>query len=170
MDILVAYATAHGSTRSIAERMAAALRDEGFTAEARPFAEVEDVHAWQAFVLGSAVHSQRWLAPAEDFLSVHQELLATRPVWLYSVGMPAALRGPWRRLAAKEEAVIERNLPPTLRYRGHRLFSGVIERSHLPRAGRLFFVLLGGRFGDFRDWAAVRGWTAGIAENLRRGG
>ncbi|MGV9844389.1 flavodoxin domain-containing protein [Streptomyces fungicidicus] len=167
MDVLVGYATAHGSTRTIAERTAAVLGRAGLKAEARPLAEVGDAGAYRAFVLGSAVHGQGWLAPARQFVRDNLDVLGVRPVWLFSVGMPAALRGPWRRMAPRELPVIEEGLVPGLRFRGHRLFSGVVRRDQLPRAGRVFFRLVGGRFGDFRDWTAVDGWAAGIAGELR---
>ncbi|MFE4050167.1 flavodoxin domain-containing protein [Streptomyces sp. YIM B13518] len=169
MNVLVGYATAHGSTRAIAERTAAVLRHAGLTAEARPVTEVEDAGAYRAFVLGSAVHGQRWLRPAKDFARDHLDVLVRRPVWIFSVGMPAALRGPWRRMAPQEVPVIEKDLPPGLAYRSHRLFSGVVERDHLSRTGRLLFRLVGGRFGDFLDGEAVDAWAAGIAEELRAG-
>lgn len=169
VNVLVGYATAHGSTRAIAERTAAVLRRSGLTAEARPVVEVEDAAAYGAFVLGSAVHGQSWLRPARDFAEEHLDLLVARPVWLFSVGMPAALRGPWRRMAPREVPVIEKGLPPRLVYRSHRLFSGVVGRNHLPVTGRLLFRLVGGRFGDFRDGEAVDAWAAGISGELRAG-
>ncbi|MFJ9661248.1 flavodoxin domain-containing protein [Streptomyces griseoflavus] len=169
MNVLVGYATAHGSTRTIAERTATVLRRAGLTAEARPVGEVEDAETYDAFVLGSAVHGQSRLRPAGDFVRDHRDVLVARPVWLFSVGMPAALRGPWRRMAPREVPAIEKDLPPRLVYRSHRLFSGVVEPSHLSATGRLLFRLVGGRFGDFRDGEAVDAWAAGIAGELRAG-
>jgi menaquinone-dependent protoporphyrinogen oxidase len=43
MRVLVAYATRHGATAGIAERVAAALTAAGLSAEARPVEEVKDV-------------------------------------------------------------------------------------------------------------------------------
>jgi hypothetical protein len=53
------------------------------------------------FVLGGAVHNQRWLAEATDFVREHRARLAGRPPWTFSVGMPTALPAPWRRMAAR---------------------------------------------------------------------
>ncbi|MFF7114453.1 flavodoxin domain-containing protein [Streptomyces albogriseolus] len=167
MDVLVGYATAHGSTRTIAARIASMLSRAGLTAEARPMEEVEDAGAYRAFVLGSAVHGQSWLPLARQFVRDNLDVLGARPVWIFSVGMPAALRGPWRRLAPLELPTVEHGLPSKLGHRGHRLFSGTIGRDQLPRSGRVFFRLVGGRIGDFRDWAAVDDWAAGIAGELR---
>jgi menaquinone-dependent protoporphyrinogen oxidase len=166
MDVLVGYATAHGSTRGVAERLAAGLVEQGLKAEARPMKSVDDADAYKAFVLGSAVHGQAWLDPATDFVRENLDVLGPRPVWIFSVGMPAALRGPWRHLAPKEIPVIEEGLPGGLYFREHRLFSGVIAKAQLPRAGRIMFRIVGGRFGDYRDWAAIDAWSSEIADAL----
>ncbi|MCL6735860.1 flavodoxin domain-containing protein [Streptomyces neyagawaensis] len=166
MDVLVGFATAHGSTREIAERLAAQLREAGLKAEARAMETVDDADAYRAFVLGSAVHGQAWLDPAKDFVRDNLGLLGAGPVWLFSVGMPGALRGPGKRLAPREADVIVASLPGDLSYRAHRLLSGVIARSHLPFKGRIMFRLMGGRFGDYRDWDAIDAWAADIAAEL----
>ncbi|MGV9628657.1 flavodoxin domain-containing protein [Streptomyces sp. NPDC003487] len=167
MDVLVGYATAHGSTREIAERLAAGLRGAGLTAQARAVSEVDDAGGYRAFVIGSAVHGQAWLASVRAFLADNAGLIAARPVWIFSVGMPAALRGPWRRLGPREGPAIVGSLPVTVRGREHRLFSGVIAPEALSRPGRLLFRLMGGRFGDHRDWNAIDAWAADIATALR---
>ncbi|MFK4104288.1 flavodoxin domain-containing protein [Streptomyces sp. NPDC019531] len=169
MDILVGYATAHGSTREIAERLATKLSEAGLKAEARSMEAVDDADAYNAFVLGSAVHGQTWLDPAKDFVRQNLDILGSRPVWIFSVGMPGALRGPWRRMADKEIPVIVESLPGDLSYRDHRLFSGVVVRDQLPVTGRILFHLLGGRFGDYRDWDAIDAWASGIADGMARG-
>ncbi|MFF7452449.1 MULTISPECIES: flavodoxin domain-containing protein [unclassified Streptomyces] len=86
MDVLVGFATAHGSTREIAERLAAKLSEAGLKAEARAMETVDDADAYRAFVLGSAVHRQAWLEPAKEFVRDNLGLLGARPVWLFSVG------------------------------------------------------------------------------------
>ncbi|MCX5367485.1 flavodoxin domain-containing protein [Streptomyces sp. NBC_00124] len=169
MDILVGYASAHGSTREIAAHMAARLSAAGLKAEARALETVEDADAYRAFVLGSAVHGQTWLEQAKAFLRDNPDVLGTRPVWIFSVGMPGALRGPWKRLAAKEIPVIVKSLPGEVPHRDHRLFSGVVSPAQLPFTGRLLFRLMGCRFGDYRDWGAIDGWTNGIAAELADG-
>ncbi|MFR9799098.1 flavodoxin domain-containing protein [Streptomyces sp. MS06] len=169
MDVLVGYATAHGSTRGIAERLAARLAAAGLTTEARDVREVDDADAYRAFVLGSAVHGQTWLEPARAFLRENADILGERPVWIFSVGMPAALRGPWRRMGPQEIPVIAQSLPSALPYRDHRLFSGAVRPEQLPLRGRFVFRLLGGRFGDYRDWEAIDGWAGDIAGALRHG-
>lgn len=168
MHILVGYATAHGSTRGVADRLAAGLGRARLTTDTRPLDVVDDADAYDAFILGSAVHNQSWLDPAKDFVRDNLELLGPRPVWLFSVGMPGALHGPWRRLGPMEASVIVRSLPTDLAGRSHRLFSGVILASQLPLGGRIRFRLMGGRYGDHRDWDAIDRWAAEIAGELLR--
>jgi menaquinone-dependent protoporphyrinogen oxidase len=167
MTVLVAYASAHGSTRSIAERIGAVLAEHGERVEVRAVSSVGGADAYTAIVLGSAVHSRAWLAEATDFLERERDTLAERPVWLFSVGMPAALRGPWRRYGPTEEALLANDLHRMLDAREHRLFSGVFRREHIPLAGRLICRLLGLRYGDYRDWPGIDAWASKISGELK---
>lgn len=164
--VLVAYATVHGSTGSIAERIAARLAEQGADPTVRPVAEVTDPSGYDAYVVGSAVHDMAWLPPALAFVHAHAELLRRRGVWIFSVGMPGAMRGPWKALAAGEERQVAGELVDELRARGHRLFSGVIEPGHLTRGGRVRMRVMGLRYGDYRDWSAVDGWAREIGRDL----
>ena len=51
LSILVAYATKHGSTGGIAERIAERLRAAGLDAEALPVKSVRDVASYDAVIL-----------------------------------------------------------------------------------------------------------------------
>ncbi|MER8010219.1 MULTISPECIES: flavodoxin domain-containing protein [unclassified Streptomyces] len=166
MTVLVAYATAHGSTREIAHRIASRMRTEGVEVDVRAVEAVADMNGYDAFVVGSAVHDQKWLAEARSFVRQGIAAPGSRPVWLFSVGMPGALRGPWKGLMYKEVPVIEADLAVPFSARGHRLFSGVIRPEHLSRRGRLLFRLMGCRYGDHRDWDEIDGWAEQIAGAL----
>lgn len=56
--ILVAYATKYGSTRGVAERIAATLRQGGYRVEVHRAEDVADVTMYDAVVFGSAVFNQ----------------------------------------------------------------------------------------------------------------
>ncbi|MDA2803504.1 flavodoxin domain-containing protein [Nocardiopsis suaedae] len=168
MTVLVGYSTEHGSTREIAQRIGSVLGKAGIGAEVLSLAAVDGVGGYDAFVVGSAVHGQKWLDPARDFVRRTIADPGSRPVWLFSVGTPTALGKPWRRLMSSELPAIEADLAVPFPARGHRLFSGVIRPDHLPRGGRWLFRLLGGRYGDHRDWAAIDEWAGSIAEALAR--
>jgi len=166
MTVFVGYATVNGSTREIAERLAARLTANGVAAEV---GQIENLPTGcDAYVLGSAVHNQAWLPGASDALARHRSDLAGHPVWLFSVGMPAALRGPWKRFAPKEEAQLSAHLRRSVRPVQHRLFSGVFLPEHIGRAGRLVFRAMGMRFGDYRDLNSMDAWADDIAARLRQ--
>ena len=59
--VLVAYATRFGSTRGVAERIAATLEDAGHQVDLRTCEDTEDAGGYAAVVFGSAVFNQRWL-------------------------------------------------------------------------------------------------------------
>src|SRR5690349_20479359 len=81
MAVLVAYASALGSTREIAPRVAARLAAVQGEVECRSVEQTGPVSGYEAVVVGSAIHNQAWLAPASDFLAQHAPELAERPVW-----------------------------------------------------------------------------------------
>src|SRR5437660_12777865 len=86
MTILVAYASKHGSTQGIAERIAEKVRQMGKEAEARPVEEVSDPGSYEAFVIGSAVYYGSWLKEATEWVHRNQAVLSERRVWLFSSG------------------------------------------------------------------------------------
>jgi len=163
MRIIVGYASAHGSTAEIAERVGAVLRRDGADADVRALRNVSDVGSYDAAVLGSAVHNQKWLPEATEFLGAHSAGLAGKPVWMFSVGMSGGLPRPLRRVARDGQAKkIEAELRKFVAPRGHRVFSGVCAPGQMPRwIGRIFRAI-GGRFGDYRDWDDIESWAAGI--------
>ena len=86
MRILVAYASRHGATQGIAERITEVLTASGHDAEARPVKDVADLAGYDAFVIGSAVYMFHWLKDMTRFLRRNGPLLADRPLWLFSSG------------------------------------------------------------------------------------
>jgi menaquinone-dependent protoporphyrinogen IX oxidase len=165
---LVVYATKFGSTREIAESIAAALRSHGHEVELRAADHAGDLSPFDAVVLGSPVFNQRWLPEADEFVKRNVNALARRRVWLFSVGT----FGDHKRLIGGLMKREPRNIRAVVRPigpRDYRVFAGMIDRRQWPFVSRLFFHLLGGRLGDNRDWHAIEEWAAEIAHALRDG-
>ena len=173
MNVLVAYASRHGSTAGIAERIAAGLRAAGLSAEARPVAEAEEVERYDAFVIGSAAYMFHWLKEATRFVERHRALLLERPVWLFSSGPLGT-----DRIDAEGEDVLESARPKEfdelaalIRPEGFQVFFGawdpdappvgLVERMmrHLPAHDQM-------PSGDFREWPDIDAWAAGVARRL----
>lgn len=167
MRVLVAYASALGSTREIAQHVAERLAVALGEVECRSVEEVQSVSDYEAVVVGSAIHNQAWLAPALLFLEHQTQELAKRRVWAFSVGMSDALPKPFRKRGALlQQQRLEGSQFQHIPLRGHKVFSGVYEAGQMPTPLRLLFRLTGGRFGDLRDWVAIDGWTDDIAAQL----
>jgi len=163
--VLVAYATAAGSTAGVAERIAATLAAAGAVVACRPAGTDVDPTSFDAVVVGSAVHDMTWLQPAVDFLIRVQR--TDRPVWCFSVGGIQPRGHLTRAMTDRELRRIGQSFtrPPL----DHRMFGGIIDMRHTPLWGRLFFRATGGRPGDHRDWAAIQHWAEEIAADLRLG-
>ncbi|MGY1833094.1 flavodoxin domain-containing protein [Geodermatophilus sp. SYSU D01180] len=166
LRVLVGYATADGSTRGVAERVAGRLAEAGHAVDLRPAGREVDPSRYDAAVVGSAVHSMRWLAGARDLLARLAGADDPPPVWLFSVAGVDPRGRVTRWLARQEVARLERDLPRGLRPRSHRLFAGVVRTRGVPLWGRLFYRAVGQRPGDHRDWAAIDGWARQVARDL----
>ena len=172
MVVLVGYATAHGATRGIAERIAGRLQCSGLAVDVRPPNSVQGIGRYAAAVLGSAVHGGKWLPTAAQLIKREANGLRDRPVWLFSVGTigdEESMFGPWmtKRLRAlrKEPPEIAR-FRSTMGHVEYRNFAGAIAATDWPVTGRLFFRGMGGRYGDHRNWPAIDAWADHIAAQL----
>ncbi|MCD1144697.1 flavodoxin domain-containing protein [Kocuria sp. LUK] len=167
MRVLVACASAHGSTTGIARRIGEVLESRGCTVDVVPIAADPDPGGYDAAVLGSAIHNQAWLPEATAFVQRHRDALRARPVWLFSAGMSAALPRPVRGAAHRaQDRRMAAALRDLVRPRGHRLFSGLARPEQFPGAVGRVARVLGVRFGDHRDWDAVASWAGQIAGEL----
>jgi menaquinone-dependent protoporphyrinogen oxidase len=162
--VLVAYATAAGSTAGVAERIADVIRRSGAEVVCRPAGPDIEPGDFDAFVVGSAVHNMAWLAPALDFVGRISD--GGRPVWCFSVGGVQPKGAVTRWMTDQELQKIAQAFPASLRPRAHKLFGGIIDMKGTPLWGRLFFRFTGGRPGDHRDWPAIEAWAGEIAHDL----
>jgi menaquinone-dependent protoporphyrinogen oxidase len=172
MRVLVTYSSRYGGTRGIAERIAEVLREAGLAAQARSLHVLGNVDSYGAFVVGSAVYMGHWQRDANAFVRKYHDVLAERPVWLYSSGPlgTAETNGKGRDVRiASEPAEIEQ-LRSDIRPRDHRVFFGAFARGSLGLTDRVVAALPASRDllpeGDFRNWPEIDAWARGIAAEL----
>ena len=63
-QILVAYASGSGSTREVAEAIAAEIEKAGLTTLVQNVSEVSSITAYSGVVIGSSIRIGRWLPEA----------------------------------------------------------------------------------------------------------
>ncbi len=178
MKVLVVYASRHGATRGIAERVAETLAGRGHEVAVRAAKEAGEVSDYDAFVIGSAAYVGHWLGDATSFVKQHRAMLAERPVWLFSSGpigtdlVDAKGRDVLTEAVPKEFAELRELLHP----RDEHVFFGAYDPSAPPvgmteRLGmRVMRMMPAARdaipAGDFRDWPEIEAWARSIADAL----
>ena len=163
--VLIAVASAHGSTTEIARAIQATLRDHGITADLIPASRVESLEDYDAVIVGSAVYTGHWLRSAQDFAVRFRDELATRPVWLFSsgpVGDPAGKMTKSMDIDPPEVTALRE----TVHLRGHRMFGGKLDPKQLHGFQRVALLLVGRLRGDYRDWRQIEDWAEKIAADL----
>jgi menaquinone-dependent protoporphyrinogen oxidase len=163
--ILVAYASANGSTGGIAETIGKAFYEQGVAADIRPVNSVTDFSGYNAVVIGSAINGGKWLPEATEFVTINQEKLSQLPVAYFLVGMMAGSDSESNRELVANFLEAERTLvEPAAEGR----FAGAMfvnKLSFFEKLGMLFFLTycgLGLQGGDYRDAEAVRAWSTEV--------
>jgi menaquinone-dependent protoporphyrinogen oxidase len=154
-QILVAYATKHGSTREVAEAIAGELRELGLEADAAVAAVVDDLSPYDGVVVGGSLYMGRWHPDALRFLQRHRRALAIRPVAVFGMGPRTTEAGE----VADSRAQLGRSLA---KVRGIdpfavAIFGGVVDPAQLR------FPLNRLPATDARDWTAIRAWAGDVA-------
>ena len=165
-EVLVAYASKHGSTAEIAERIGAVLRDAGLPVAVAPVREVTDLTSYTAVVLGSAVYMGRWRREASGFVTRHADQLAARDTWIFSSGPtdegdPVELTDGWT-FPKPLEATLERIAPHDVT-----VFHGKLDPDQLGLFERWIVRTVKAPIGDFRDPATIEAWASDIAAKLQ---
>jgi menaquinone-dependent protoporphyrinogen oxidase len=165
--VLVSAASMHGSTSDIAQVIAQVLSEQGLTVTVLEPEEVQSIEEYDAAIIGSAVYTGHWLDPAKDLVNRYHDQLSTRPVWLFSSG---PVGNPVSKMAQgmAKDPVEMAGLRIASHARDHRIFAGKLDRGGLSHAQRASLLIFHGLEGDFRDWAEIRQWASGIAEQLTR--
>jgi menaquinone-dependent protoporphyrinogen oxidase len=162
-NVLVAYASKHGSTAEIAEAVAATLREGGHDVDCVQAGEVKALDAYDAVVIGSAVYVKRWRGDAKHFLRKHAKSLAEMPFWVFSsgpTGDPADDDPEW----LEPPKIIRR--AEELGVREHVVFGGRVAPDGGPMA-RSMAENVPEEFRDRRNWDVIRAWARQIAAEIR---
>lgn len=160
MNVLVTAASKHGATAEIADAVGKALMTRGFDVTVREPEKVDDILAFDALVIGSAVYAGHWMKPAVDLTNRFARSLVGKAVWLFSSGPIGEPPKP------TEDPVDVAAVMRVTGARDHRLFAGKLDKAVLSFPERAIVGALRAPYGDFRDWDEIRNWSEEIAESL----
>ena len=153
--VLVAYASKHGSTREIAERICETIQSTGLRAHLRPAMGADDLEGYGAVVLGGSIYRGRWHRQAHRFLRRHEDALADRPIAVFGSGPVDGGPVDLFEARAQLDAALERHdVDPV----AVEIFGGRIDPS------RLLFPLSRMAAADSRDWDAIEAWGRSLPE------
>jgi menaquinone-dependent protoporphyrinogen oxidase len=158
MRVLVTYASKHGSTHEVAERIASTIRDSGAVVETRQVGQVDDLSGYDVVLIGSSIYYGRWMREANEFVERNRSALAGRMVWLFSVGPLGHL--------AKTEPPEVMGFTETMDVHGHQVFSGTLNAKQLSIVERAIVKGVKAEYGDFRDWSQIKAWAEEITRQL----
>lgn len=173
MNILVGYASAHGSTAEIAQFMGRLLEAYGARVTVAPVEEIHDLSGYDAIVLGSAIHGNMWLQALSLFLERFEAALTGKPTYLFITCIRVMETG------GREHALQEYVYHPTLEKVGIALdkvgvLAGKIEINAISWDERwLLASNYDGSAGsklvnhDYRDWASIGDWVLDLVRDLK---
>lgn len=160
-EVLVTYATRHGSTADIAWSIGNSFSDSGIRAEVKKIQNVDDVRPYKLVIIGTPIYDNAILPEVTSFAALHRSWLDKRSVAAFLVG---------RTLRDKDDEIIiqtEKLLLPLkeqIDIIDTGMFAGKVSRENLPMKERLGGIFGGDTSGDFRDWREIGEW----ADELRK--
>lgn len=167
INVLVAYASTHGSTQEVAEAVAATLREHGLAVDLQPARNVCTLEGYSAVVLGAPLYMFHLHKDALRFLSQHQKALTG--------GLPVAIfaGGPFASGDEKEWQEVRKQLDqelakfPWLRPVAVEVIGGKFDPARLHFPWNLIPALRQMPPSDLRDWEAIHRWASILAAQLQ---
>jgi menaquinone-dependent protoporphyrinogen oxidase len=163
--ILVTYASQGGSTVGVAEAIGQMLSANGTIVDVRPVNEVTDLNSYTSVVIGSAVHSGKWMPEAMAFVESNQNTLRRIPTAVFQVCMMLATNNEqYKRMVPDWLAPLRARIQPA----AEGSFAGALWPNKYSNLSEklglhIFLAAIHLKAGDYRNWDAIRTW----AESLR---
>jgi menaquinone-dependent protoporphyrinogen oxidase len=165
--ILVVYDTKYGATRTIADKIQEVLCGQGAQVDMSLVKRIQDVSAYDAVIIGSAIINEQWRPDMLKFLKAQQSVLATKPVAIFIVcGLLKDDTAENRQTAQKYyiDAVLKK-VPGIVPVGSAGLFAGIMDYSVLTPVDEFLVRALFGTMlpeGDYRNFDKVTQWTNDI--------
>lgn len=162
--VLVCYASGTGCAKGVAERIGETLARSGARVDVTPMRSNPDPSGYDVVVAGSGVRAGAWLPAARKWVAGHSDVLRSRPLALFTVGIAMA-HGPEKvaeTLGVTDPLLAKTGLEP----RDIGAFAGWFDRSKFNFLEQKVMEMAKAPEGDFRDWVAIEGWARQAASKL----
>lgn len=162
-ELLLVYASTHGHTGKIAERLAAAARGEGAEVDVYEASEAPPAAGYAAVIAGGSLHEERHQKQLVEWVKANLESLRELPTAFFSVSLTAAEDSEESREATGHciEAFVEETgwspgrterIAGALQYLEYDRFTRAVIRLMMKRGGHPTDT---SRDYDYTDWEAV---------------
>jgi menaquinone-dependent protoporphyrinogen oxidase len=157
-NVLVAYASKHGTTREVAEFVAQKLEHRGLTVEVEEAARVSSIAHYDAVVVGGGLYMGKWHKDARRLLERHRHDLSSVRLAVFGMGPDEIAE----RKIHESRQQLDRALAatPELEPVAVTIFGGALK----PEAWRFPFSRL--RAFDARDWDEIEEWAEEVAASI----
>lgn len=167
-QVLVAYGTRYGSTREVAETVAATLEEQGIKTDVRQASDVRSLDGYDAAVLGTPLYMGALHKDVRALLERSKEALEHTPFALFALGPIKADDGVdgSREQLVKALAKLPGPTPASTV-----VFVGAYDPARLGFKDKMVAALPasplhGEPAHDDRDWDAVKAWASELAGQL----
>ena len=164
--VLVAYASKHGATLEIAERIGEKLAENNFQVDVVSAKQVTDLSAYGTVLIGSGVYIGQWIKEAVKFVQSNETTLMELRVWMFSSGPTGEGDASELVQGWKLPRTIQENVD-RIKPEGIVVFHGALIDEKLSWLERWMIGKVGAAPGDFRDWKKIDLWAQEIAEKLQ---
>ncbi len=159
---LVTYASKAGSTMEIAQAIALELENRSFTVDICPIQQVNSLEGYSQIIMGSAIRMGSPLPEVNRFIEEHCSEFQKIPLACFAVHLQHDGEDEASRKARVAYLDPIRN---QLQITHEAYFTGVYDPAKVTPIERLMGKMVKTPVGDFRDWAAIKGWAQSIFSN-----
>ena len=160
--ILIAYSSAAGSTAEVAQVIGKEISNQNGLVEVLRTKDVRDLSPYQAVIVGTGIRAGHVYRDTLVFLERHQAVLSQIPVAYFVVCMTMAKDTEENRCEVETYVDQMREKTPQVQPVDVGLFAGKMDFKVLSLPLRLIIKAMKGEEGDFRNWAEIRTWAAGV--------
>jgi menaquinone-dependent protoporphyrinogen oxidase len=164
--VLISYASRCGSTGGVAEAIGQVLCEMGASAYIRLVRNVNDLSAYHAVIVGSAIRRGKWLPEAVGFVKDNQDILGRLPIAYFVVCLTMKDNTAENRSTVMAYLDPVRKEAPKIQPVAVGLFPGALDFGKLSFMEKTVLKAKGASEGDYRDWPSVKAWASTVGPML----